>query len=391
MNRLLVVAVGLPAIALTLLTPGRAGAIAAFARQNRVSCSLCHAPIPRLTPYGEEFALRGYRDEAGARSPPEKLDAADPLLALPRDFPVALRLDAFADWSPQRDPQADFETPTVLKAIAGGPIAPHVSFYTYFIVEDGEAGGIEDAWVAFTEVGGLPLDVTLGQFQVSDPVVKRELRLLRSEYEILTARPRLSRADLTYDRGLMLTWHAPAEVEAFLLVTNGSGIGPAAGAFDADRFKDFALRLQRPFGPVRVGLFSSVGKAFAPGATTGPENTTFFWGPDLRVDLGEWGQLAGQWLSRHDSNAAFDPANTSETNTRGYWVELVLTPQGSGGRTAVAALYNRVESDDPAADRHSVGLGGSWLVARNVRLAAEVQGDLEAESLTVSAGTVLGF
>jgi len=389
---------GLAAVAVALLLPAPADAIPAFARKYRFSCTTCHAPFPRLKPYGDEFAARGFRVEEGAEPARATIDAGDDLLALPRDFPLAVRFDAFADWSPDRVPQLDLETPFVFKALTGGAIAPGIGYYAYFIIEDGGAAmGIEDAWVQFTGVFGAPVDVTVGQFQICDPIVKRELRLLRLDFEILKARPRLSRADLTYDRGLMVAWQAPGEVEAIAMVTNGNGIGPAGDTFDADRFKTYGLRLVRAFGPVRVGLFGSVGKAFADeeallaGASPDEENTTVFWGPDLLVELGEWGQVSGQWLSRHDSNAAFDPANTGETNTRGGWIEAVLTPQGPNGRTAITALYNRVTSDDAAADRDSIGLGASWLAARNVRLVVEVQSDIQRDGWKVSAGTVLAY
>jgi hypothetical protein len=389
---------GLAALALALLAPFDADAIPAFARKYRQSCTTCHAPFPRLKPYGDEFAGRGYRMEEGAEPARATLDVGDDLLALPRDFPLAVRFDAFGDWSPDRTPQLDLATPLVFKALTGGAIAPGVSYYTYFIIENGgEAMGIEDAWVQFTGLLGLPLDLTAGQFQICDPIVKRELRLLRLDYDILRVTPRSSRSDLTYDRGLMLAWHAPGKVDAIAMLTNGNGIGPAAETFDADKFKTIGLRLAREFGPVRVGLFGSVGKArpdaaaILAGGSANQVNTTVFWGPDLRVDLGEWGQVAGQWLSRHDSNAGFDPANTGETNTRGGWVEALLTPQGANGRTAVTALYNRVMSDDPGVDRESIGLGVSWLAARNVRLVAEVQDDLAAEAWKVSAGTILAY
>jgi hypothetical protein len=388
--------IGLLGICGALLAPASASAIPAFARKTGQSCTTCHAPFPRLRPYGELFAARGYRDE-GAESARATVDFGDPLLALPRDLPVSIRFDGFADWSPERTPRVDFQTPTLFKLISGGVIAPRVSFYTYFIYENGGPIGIEDAWVQFSELLGLPVDFTVGQFQVCDPIVKRELRLLRLEYDILTVRPRLSATDLTYDRGLMLAWHAPAGVEAIATLTNGNGIGPAAETFDGDKFKTFSLRLARDLGPVRVGLFGAVGKArpdavaLAAGAAAEQVDTTVYWGPDLRVDLGDWGQVAGQWLSRRDSNAGFDPANGGATRTRGGWVEAVLTPQGSNGPTAITALYNRVTSDDPGAERESVGLGVSWLLARNVRLVAEVQDDLAADAWKVSGGTVLGY
>ena len=59
---------GLAAVAalLALLAPRDAEAIPAFARKYRFSCTTCHAPFPRLKPYGAEFAGRGFRVEGGA-------------------------------------------------------------------------------------------------------------------------------------------------------------------------------------------------------------------------------------------------------------------------------------------------------------------------------------
>ena len=37
-----------------------AGAIPAFARRYKMSCTTCHAPFPRLKAYGDEFAGAGF-------------------------------------------------------------------------------------------------------------------------------------------------------------------------------------------------------------------------------------------------------------------------------------------------------------------------------------------
>ena len=41
-------------------SPDEADAIPAFARKYRMSCTTCHAPIPRLKEYGDEFAGNGF-------------------------------------------------------------------------------------------------------------------------------------------------------------------------------------------------------------------------------------------------------------------------------------------------------------------------------------------
>jgi len=383
------VATLLAAAALGLLVaPLDAAAIPAFARKYRQSCTTCHAPFPRLKPYGEEFAARGFRMEPGAEPARATLDVGDDLLALPRDFPLAVRFDGHAEFASERMPRLDLQTPTVVKALTGGPIGERISYYAYFIIENGgEAMGLEDAWVQFSDVLGAPLDVVVGQFQICDPIVKRELRLLRSDYDILKARPGGSSSNLTYDRGLILVWHPEAPFEAIGMVTNGNGIGPAAGSFDDDRYKVYSLRLAGEIGPVRLGAFGSFGKE----GQAGVVNDTAWIGPDVLVELGEDVTLAGQWLRRQDSNAAFDPASPGRTVTQGGWAEVVWLPQGPNGRLALSALYSRVTSDDAAVRAEAGTVGVSWLAARNVRLVAEARYDRQIEETRASVGTVLAF
>ena len=71
-----------------------AGAIPAFARRYKLSCTTCHAPFPKLKPYGAEFAGNGFiiPEEEKER---DYVTAGDALLWLNRDFPVAVRFDAF--------------------------------------------------------------------------------------------------------------------------------------------------------------------------------------------------------------------------------------------------------------------------------------------------------
>ena len=55
--------------------------IPAFARKYGVSCSLCHAPAPRLTKFGETFAGNGFELRVG-EEPPDTMATGDPLLRL---------------------------------------------------------------------------------------------------------------------------------------------------------------------------------------------------------------------------------------------------------------------------------------------------------------------
>lgn len=68
------------------------------------------------------------------------------------------------------------------------------------------------------DVAGLAVDVAVGQFQVLDPLYKRELRLEDQDYAVYRARMGDQPADMTYDRGIMVA----ADLAGFT-VTGGLG------------------------------------------------------------------------------------------------------------------------------------------------------------------------
>ena len=306
--------------ALAFLMVNRAEAIPAFARKHKISCSTCHAPFPRLKPFGEEFAGRGFRMPPGQEPARATYDVGDPLLELPRKIPLAVRLDGYAAWNEDATAEADLEFPYVFKVLSGGPISKKVSYYVYFILEKGEVEGLEDAYLQISSLGGKPVDLMFGQFQVSDPLFKREMRLERLDYEIYKARPGESQVGLTYERGLMAIWGAPGQVDVVLQVVNGNGIHDDAADFDRDSYKNVALRAARQFGPVRAGLFGYSGKEEG---LNGLSNCMYYWGPDLAFTIDETMQVNVQYLERRDDNPFFLAEPGEKTVTRGGFVELV--------------------------------------------------------------------
>src|SRR5512136_966318 len=101
-----------------LLAFSRAEAIPAFARKYQISCTTCHGPFPRLKPYGEEFAARGFRLPDASQEPARAtLDMGDPLLKLPRDFPIAARIEGYASYKQGETATNDAEWPWVLKIL----------------------------------------------------------------------------------------------------------------------------------------------------------------------------------------------------------------------------------------------------------------------------------
>ncbi len=213
---------------LTTLVPDDAGAVPAFARRHKISCTTCHAPFPRLKDYGEEFAGNGFAipEDENDR---DYVIAGDDLMRLNKDFPLAGRFDAYALWSDNQDVEYDLQTPWGLKLLSGGTLAPKTGYYFYFYMsERGEVAGIEDAIIHFDDVFSSGLDVAVGQFQTSDPLLKRELRMTFEDYQLYKTKIANSGTNLTYDRGVMLSYGVEKTASDFVVtVTNGNGKGEA--------------------------------------------------------------------------------------------------------------------------------------------------------------------
>jgi hypothetical protein len=362
-------------------------AIPAFARKYRLSCSVCHAPYPRLKPYGEEFAGRGFRLENPAEEPARaEIDTGDPLLKMVREFPIAVRLDGFAAYKEDAAAEVDFEYPWVFKILSGGPITDRLNYYFYFILEQNDVEGLEDAFLQYNGLFGTGIDVILGQFQVSDPLFKRELRLQRSDYEIYKAMVGASDVKLTYDRGLMFLATAPGEVDVAFEVINGNGI--PSGEFDKDSYKNLALRLSREFGAVRFGLFGYWGREEN---ALGLKNETMYWGPDLTIGFSDKWELSAQYLRREDDDPFFTGSPAGDVVTDGGFVELHYHPGGQDGRWIWSGLYNKVDSDDVAARIEAGSITMNYLLARNVRFLVELARNFEADATEASAGLIVAF
>ena len=369
-----------------------AEAIPAFARKYQFSCSTCHAPVPRLKPFGEAFAARGFRLEDPSQEPVRATyDVGDPTLNLMRELPLALRLEGYAQAGEKDSLNLDFQWPWVFKVMSGGQITKKISYYAYFIIETGEVVGLEDAWVQLNSIFGSPVDLTVGQFQVCDPIFKRELRLERFDYQIYKTHVGNAGVDLTYDRGLIAAWEFPGKLDSVFQLVNGNGIGMADdwGNFDRDNYKNIAYRLARSFKNVRLGAFAYWGKEKG---GDGSANRTYYIGPDLVIDFSDRLQLNTQYLERRDDNPLFtDGATTGEWQTRGGFLELIYLPRGQDGKWSVAGLYNQIASDDETARYKSLSVTLGYLLARNVRLTFDVGKEFERLGFKGSVGLVTAF
>lgn len=389
------------ALILALAHIETAFAIPAFARKYNLSCSTCHAPAPRLNAFGEEFAGNGFvmKDNEPKRA---ALDTGDELLLLQRELPLAVRLDAYARFIPDAkgdELENDLQTPYLIKLLSGGRIAKSVSYYFYFFFsERGEVAGMEDAYLHFNDLFGAPFDIMVGQFQVSDPLFKRELRLSFEDYQVYRVRVGEVPSNLTYDRGLMLTYTAPWGSDFVGQILNGNGIGAAREnrQFDNDKFKNFALRCTQEVSVLRLGLFGMYGKSEE--LSTRNANRLWYAGPDATLTLGPL-EINAQYLWRSDDNPFYaSPKPGKEVETQGGFTEVIFTPRGTNSRWYLIGLYNKVTSNihkiapqSSPLEYQSAGVTATYLLARNLRLMGEYNYDFERERHRIILGVVAGF
>lgn len=365
-----------------------ASAIPAFARKYDMSCATCHNPAPRLKPYGEDFAGNGFKLEG--KEPTRYLrDTGDELLSLMRDFPLAIRFDAYLEARTDRGRGADMQTPYLLKVLSGGEVTPMVSYYFYFFLsERGDVAGIEDAFLMFNNLFGIELDVAVGQFQVSDPLFKRELRLTREDYQIYRTQVGTATPALTYERGISVSLGLETGTDIVATVVNGNGIGGADASrrFDSDGNKNGMLRLsQDVLEGFRLGAFGYYGREDRLGVV----NTTVMYGPDATLETGPL-QLNMQYVIRTDERPLFSPL-PQDVRTSGGFAELTYTPDQDKSRWYGVLLYNTVDSDLAGLTYQTFTGSFHYLLARNLRLVGEVTHDMEASEQRMSVGFVAAF
>ncbi|MBN2011750.1 hypothetical protein JW960_20645 [candidate division KSB1 bacterium] len=376
-------------VLLSLCLVSESSAIPAFARRYKISCNTCHSPFPRLKPYGDEFAGNGFiiKEDEKER---DYISAGDEMLWLNKDFPIAVRFDAYAVYDQNDDQQVkkDIESIYGLKLLSGGTVYKNVGYYFYFFMnERGEIAGVEDAYLHFDNLFGTPLDLLVGQFQTCDPLMKRELRLTFEDYAIYGARFGNSVTNLTYDRGVILTYGIEKTgTDLLATIVNGNGIGESGDdeKFDSDDYKNYGLRVKQGIGEMlSIGAFYYRGKE----RQSDIDNKITYIGPDVNITAGPF-QFTGQYLERKDSNALFAPG-TAELKSKGMVAELVFSPQLDRSRYYITGLYNKIDSDDYKYETATIS--GTYQLARNLRIMAEYTRDLQHDFNRVTMGLVSGF
>jgi hypothetical protein len=368
-------------------------AIPAFARKYNMSCKTCHSPFPYLKAYGNDFAGNGFQLK-DKDAPRYYVETGDDKLSLLRDFPLAVRLEGYVTYNQGNSEQSDFTTPLLFKLLTGGAITKDVAYYVYYILESGEPGKIEDAWLMFNNLFSTELDFTIGQFQVCDPLFKRELRLTRDDYYIYKVRPGNSMVDLTYDRGIMLNFGFESGTDLTLEVVNGSGIGESflSGNFDNDKYKNVFGRISQDAGEhLRLGAMGYWGKERR--ELTGdryPKNELWMLGGDATISFDPL-ELNLQYIERNDDNPYFNYPDKEKIKTRGAFGELILRPEGDESDWYGVALFNWIESDQSDLNLKQLGIHFGYLLRRNIRLVAEYSQNFTNKYGTIGLGFVTAF
>lgn len=389
----------LSAFAMISLLPSLAQAIPAFARQYQVTCGMCHAAVPKLNEFGEQFA-----GEGNMRLPNWKqntIDTGDDMLALPKQLPLAIRAQAFVQardgeaidpisGATEADSSLDFQAPYLIKLLSSAPLTEQITYYFYAIFAEKGGNGevlVEDAWFRYGDLFGTGVSAQLGQFQISDLMFPREIRLTFQDYAAYRM------AGITYDRGLLFSGNA-GPLGISVGATNGNGIEEnftinSAGfarpdhLFDNDTEKSVFARVSGDVGPASVGLFGLSGEqanATGPaGIDSGDRDT------DKRiVGLDVSGKAGGNlyWFAQYLWNRweGFLDAETDRDWHGGFaGVDYVHNP-----RWAFSALYNYADANDfdntdtiyEGIDISSLTLTANYYFMRNVKGVLEVNADL---------------
>lgn len=385
---------GLAVFVFSLFTQNNCNAIPAFARKYQISCQVCHSPaIPRLKAFGEEFANNGFR-MTKYESPRYFIQTGDDRLSLFRELPLAFRLDGHALANFDNSGKTEFASPFILKLLSGGELSDKLSYYFYFLMnEEGSIVGVEDAFLMYHDLFKTGINFYVGQFQVSDPLFKSELRYTLEPYMIYSVAPGTSSATLKYERGVILEKPFSSGTTFQMEILNGCGIDK--WTFDTDKYKNFMFRLSQQIGKnVSLGAFYYTGKEGL-ASNTGPfnSNVTMF-GPDIKINFDDKFVFNLQYVRRTDSEVFIDTDMTlhDDVNTQGGFAELIYSPKGDMSKWYLTGLYNWVNSDIDNLDYQSMTLHAGYLLRRNLRLVSEYTYQFSGDSHgRVNLGFVSAF
>ncbi len=380
-----------------LMLPDKAQAIPAFARTYNMSCLSCHAAFPRLNEFGQHFVDNNYRLPNWKDA---TVETGDDMLALTSSVPLALRTQAFAQAREANaidinngdtiSADADFQSPYQIKLLSSAALSDHISYYFYAIfAEKGDNGSVivEDAWFSHDDIFGSDISIMLGQFQVSDLMFPREVRMTFQDFMVYRM------AGLTYDRGTIFGYTA-GPLDLSLGLVNGNGISENKTInspgykrpdhlFDNNSGKSVFGRIGADVAGVQVGLFGYSGtqkNATAPAGTVNGNRDAdkVSYGIDLSGKFGD----KTYWFAQLLQN---DWDNFIDENTQYRWFgSFVGIDYIHSDHWAYSLLYNYADANDlkntdtiyEGIDINSLTFSAAYYFMRNVKGVIEVNIDL---------------
>jgi hypothetical protein len=354
--------------------------------------------MPRLKAFGDEFAGNGFR-MTEYESPRHFIQTGDDRLSLFRELPVAIRMDGHVTYNFDNRGNTDVAAPFVVKILSGGEISDKLSYYFYFLFsERGEIAGLEDALLVYTDFLGTGINLTMGQFAVSDPLFKSELRYTMEPYKIYSSRPGTSTTDLKYDKGLIFDKGFSTGTTIVGQIVNGNGIGEADDGylFDKDKYKNLMLRVNQEIGQfITVGFFGYTGREVVADDLHMDVSDIRMFGPDITFDFNERFMLSAQFVKRTDSRVfvpGFPAGMMEDVETLGAFAELIYSPKGDMSKWYLNGLINWVESDYDPLDYASATLHAGYLLRRNMRVVGEFTQQFRGTDYgKVSMGVITAF
>lgn len=384
-------------VTILLALPSNGNAMPAFARKYDMSCSTCHAAFPRLNEFGEQFAADNIRMPNWQN---KTLQTGDDMMVLPEEVPLAFRLQAYMQ---ARESEAvdvttgdtvtansDFQAPFLLKMLSSAPLSEHISYYFYAIfAEKGDNGTVivEDAWISHDDIFDTGIDMMLGQFQVSDLMFPREIRMTFQDFMVYRM------AGLTYDRGVLFG-KAVAGMDLSLGFVNGNGIednktinSPGYKRpdhlFDNNNNKAVFGRLGFSLADTSIGLFAYTGSQKNATGNAGQDAGTrdtdkIAYGLDLSGKFGD----RSYWFAQFIQNNWDDFINAG-TEYR-WFGGFIGVDYIHSDRWAYSFLYNYTDANDlkntdtiyEGIDMNTVTLTAAYYFMRNVKGVFEVNIDL---------------
>lgn len=383
---------------LITLIPDQSSAMPVFARKYDMSCSTCHSAFPRLNEFGEHFAgdnmrLPNWKDTT--------ISGGDDMLALPDTVPLAVRAQGYVqkreantisviDGSVIASADTDIQSPYQIKLLSSAPLSDHISYYFYAIFAEKGGNGevlVEDAWFRHDDIFGTDIGMMLGQFQVSDLMFAREVRLTFQDYMVYRM------AGLTYDRGLLFDY-AAGPVDLALGWVNGNGIEEnftinspgykrADHLFDNNSGKAVFGRIGSEVAGVGFGLFGYSGtqkNATDPAGTGSGDRDTdkISYGIDLTGRFGD----KTYWFTQLLQNQ-WDGFIQADTNYR-WFGGFIGVDYIHSDRWAYSLLYNYTDANDfentdtvyEGIDMNTITFTAAYYFMRNIKGVIEVNLDL---------------